>query len=307
MRLPPSFRQLPIGRIAHGLCSIASGAMPEREPQPISVEQMYASGPLTELQIDELLDESLHPRGPEFLFEVAADLGVDASSRVLDIGSGNGRHVIELARRFGCWTVGVEFVWDHLTSGFPDLEDLRANEPEVATSLAFAQGSIAALPFADGTFDLVWSRDMLIHIADLRGALAEGRRVLRPGGAMVVFQMFATPWLEPGDAERLWPALAAVEANTDPDRFEEIVGEAGLEVERREELRSEWREFLEESGPGKTSRQLLHVARLLRHEERFRELLGDVDYRASVADRLWGVYQMIGKLSPRVYVLRPRA
>jgi len=301
MRLPPSFRQLPIGRIAHGLCSIASGAMPEREPQPISVEQMYASGPLTELQIDELLDESLHPRGPEFLFEVAADLGVDASSRVLDIGSGNGRHVIELARRFGCWTVGVEFVWDHLTSGFPDLE------PEVATSLALAQGSIAALPFADGTFDLVWSRDMLIHIADLRGALAEGRRVLRPGGAMVVFQMFATPWLEPGDAERLWPALAAVEANTDPDRFEEIVGEAGLEVERREELRSEWREFLEESGPGKTSRQLLHVARLLRHEERFRELLGDVDYRASVADRLWGVYQMIGKLSPRVYVLRPRA
>ena len=63
----------------------------------------------------------------------------------------------------------------------------------------------------------------------------------------------------------------------------------------------------QESGPGKTSRQLLHVARLLRDEARFRELLGDVDYRASVADRLWGVYQMIGKLSPRVYVLKPRA
>jgi ubiquinone/menaquinone biosynthesis C-methylase UbiE len=232
---------------------------------------------------------------------------VDVSSTVLDVGSGNGRHVIELARRFGCRTIGLEFVWDHLTAGFPALEDLRANELEVAGLIGLAQGSITALPFGDGTFDLVWSRDMLVHIADLRGALAECRRVLRPGGAMVVFQMFATPWLEPGDAARLWPALAVVEANTDSVRFEAVVGEAGLLVERREELRSEWREFLEESGPGKTSRQLLHAARLLRDEERFRELLGDVDYRASVADRLWGVYQMIGKLSPRVYVLRPRA
>lgn len=276
------------------------------EPR-ISVGEMYTNGPLTELQIDELLDESLRPRGPEFLFEVAGGLGVDASSRVLDIGSGNGRHVIELARRFGCRTIGVEFVWDYLSSGFPDLEDVRANEPEVAARLAVAQGSISALPFPEGTFDLVWSRDMLVHIEDLRGALLECRRVLRPGGAMVIFQMFATPWLEPGEAERLWPALAVVEANVDPARFEAVVGEAGWSIERREELRGEWREYLEESGPGKTSRQLLHVARLLRDEERFRGLMGDVDYRLSVADRLWGVYQMIGKLAPRVYVLRPRS
>ena len=40
---------------------------------------------------------------------------------------------------------------------------------------------------------------------------------------MVVFQMFATPLLEPGDASRLWPALAAVEANADPVRFEATV------------------------------------------------------------------------------------
>ena len=36
---------------------------------------------------------------------------------------------------------------------------------------------------------------------------------------MLVFQMFATPWLDPTEAERLWPPLAAVPANTDPERF----------------------------------------------------------------------------------------
>jgi hypothetical protein len=50
----------------------------------------------------------------------------------------------------------------------------------------------------------------------------------------------------------------------------------------------------------------LHAARLIRDAERFRGELGLVTYEVELADSLWGVYQMIGKLSPRVYVLSPR-
>jgi ubiquinone/menaquinone biosynthesis C-methylase UbiE len=278
---------------------------PDR-PITISVNEMYANGPLTEGQVHALLDHSLGPRGPEMLFEVAAELGVGSGSRVLDVGSGNGRHTMELARRFRCRVVGVEFVWDHLASGFPEFEAVRAEEPGVAGRIARVQGSINGLPFPDDRFDLVWARDMLIHISDLRGALAECRRVLMPEGSILIFQMFATSWLEPAEAARLWPALAAVPANTDPAYFEGCVTEAGLAIARTEELRSEWREFLEESGSGHTSQQLLHAARLIRDAERFRGELGLVTYEVELADSLWGVYQMIGKLSPRVYVLSPR-
>ena len=63
------------------------------------------------------------------------------------------------------------------------------------------------------------------------------------------------------------------------------------------------REFSEETGPGRTSRQLLHVARLLRDPERYVAAMGRSGYEGEVGNALWGVYQMIGKLSGRVYVL----
>jgi ubiquinone/menaquinone biosynthesis C-methylase UbiE len=274
-------------------------------PAPVdaSVDDLYAAGPLSEDEIDALLDESLHPRGPDMLFDLAAELGVTAETRVLDVGSRDGRHQLELARRFGCRTVGVEPVRANLDRGRALLVAARETEPEVARGVAFVQGIAEHLPFADEAFDLVWCRDVLIHVAELEAAFAECRRVLRPGAPMLVFQMFATPWLEPPEAERLWPPLAAMPANTDPGRFERAVATAGFRVARMEELHGEWREHGEESGPGRTSRQLLHASRLLRDPDHYRTALGPGDYEAELADALWGIYQMIGKLSPRVYVL----
>ena len=155
----------------------------------------------------------------------------------------------------------------------------------------------------DGAFDFVWNRDVMIHLPDLTAGLRECRRVLKDRGRMLVFQMFATPWLSEGDASRLWPSLAAAARNADPAYFEACAADAGWRIERVEHVRSEWREFAEETGLGKTSRQLLHAARLLRDPERYVEAMGRGEYAAELGDALWGVYQMIGKLSGRVYVL----
>lgn len=48
------------------------------------------------------------------------------------------------------------------------------------------RASVLALPFADATFDIVYARWVLTFIADLDVAIAETKRVLRPGGALVV-------------------------------------------------------------------------------------------------------------------------
>ena len=67
---------------------------------------------------------------------------------------------------------------------------------------------------------------------------------------------------------------------------------------------SEWREAWEEDGSRRTSGQLLHAARLLRAADDLRADLGETSYRIELANALWGVCQMIGKLEPRIYVLR---
>src|SRR5205807_4754761 len=135
-------------------------------------------------------------------------------------------------------------------------------------------GDVGRLPFADGSFDAVWCRDMLIHVPDLAAAFRECRRVLAPGRWMLVFQMFATQWLSDDDAARMFGPLAGIRRNAYPDHFEACAREAGWSVERVEEIRSEWREFGEESGEGRTSRQLLHVARLLGRPDRDVDAMG---------------------------------
>jgi hypothetical protein len=52
-----------------------------------------------------------------------------------------------------------------------------------------------------------------------------------------------------------------------------------------------------------TSRQLIHASRLIRGRQKFQQRFGADAYNAVLNNCLWGVYQMIGKLSPRIYVL----
>ena len=48
------------------------------------------------------------------------------------------------------------------------------------------QGSVLDLPFADGTFDMVFSHGVLRHVPDIKQAQSEIHRVLRPGGELVI-------------------------------------------------------------------------------------------------------------------------
>jgi SAM-dependent methyltransferase len=274
----------------------------DARPHQATVEELYAgyADGHSERRTEQLLDESLEPRGPDMLFDMAAELGLGADDLVLDAGCRDGRHMTELAKRFGCRPVGIDLVEANLRLR---REVIAAAGHDVARRLAFVRADIRWLPFRDGSVDLVWNRDVMIHVPDLPAAFRECRRVLRPDGRMLLFQMFATPWLSEGDAARLWPPLAAVPANADPERFERCAVDAGWTIERVEHIRSEWREHAEESGPGKTSRQMLRAARLLREPKRYVEAMGPGEYEAELANALWGVYQMIEKLAGRVYVL----
>jgi SAM-dependent methyltransferase len=255
-------------------------------------------------EVEAALNESLSPRSlNQLLFDLVAETGLPAGSTVLDVGAREGRYSFELSRRFGFTVRGVEPVRRHLDNAARDLAALAVEEPEVAARVRIDEGIAEKLTDPSGSVDLIWCRDVLVHVEDLEAVFGEFRRVLKPGGRALVFQMTATDWLSPAEAAFMWPPAGIHASSLDPQRIESAITGAGLSIEQCIQLHGETRERSEEDGIFSSSQQLLWVSRMLRNREAFVERFGIITYEYVLTDSLWGVYQMIGKLNPRIYVL----
>ncbi len=100
---------------------------------------------------------------------------------VLDLGCGEGRHVISAYLAADVHSVGVDLSLEDLCTTREKFAGFR--EPDnPAKSFGLSSANALALPFADDTFDKVICSEVLEHIPDYRGALREIERVLKPGG-----------------------------------------------------------------------------------------------------------------------------
>ena len=112
-----------------------------------------------------------------FLLERVSALAREIGSppRVLDVGCGEGHVTAELAHA-GAAAVGADVAQEALRRA-------HARHPGLQLQLIPPQGT---WPLADGSFDLVWAGETIEHVADTVGLLSEVRRVLRPGGYLLL-------------------------------------------------------------------------------------------------------------------------
>lgn len=202
--------------------------------------------------------------------EVARVLeGVDvAGKRVLDIGCGSGAIAVLFAAEYGA---------AHVTG--IDVEDpvcraarTRVAKAGVADKVDILKVSPGPLPFEAESFDLVFSKDAIIHIPDKAAMASEAFRVLKPGG-----QFAASDWLMSHDGAPS-PDMAhylkqeALEfAMASPDRYRMAMEGAGFTdvalINRAPWYSQVAAEELEElSGPNRASWQARHSTEFIDHQ-----------------------------------------
>jgi SAM-dependent methyltransferase len=160
-------------------------------------------------------------------------LRLESYEALLDVGTATGDFLgrLRLEGHTGR-LVGLDF-----SSGM--IEKARASQAGVE----FVQGDAMALPFDDSSFDLVTARHMLYHVPDIRSALLEARRVLRPDGRFLAVTnadgYFAEYWNLARDALVGVSAFDAFIAEMTSPRYfhgeletliREVFGHARLEV-----------------------------------------------------------------------------
>jgi SAM-dependent methyltransferase len=166
----------------------------------------------------------LSPGGPEEVDRVVDGLSL-AGKCVLDLGCGAGGLALHLVQHHGA---------GHVT-GFdvelPVIEQARrlAAAKGLSDRATFVQAPPGRLPFEDAWFDVVFSKDALLHVPDKEALFADIFRVLKPGGLFA-----ASDWLisHDGEPSACMKAYVAAEglsfAMASPDRYRRAMEGAGL-------------------------------------------------------------------------------
>jgi ubiquinone/menaquinone biosynthesis C-methylase UbiE len=150
----------------------------------------------------QLLAEILNP----LTRQVLARLPRVPNASCLDLGCGQGnttRFLADVLKPSAC--TGVEYD--------ASLVEYANTRPENPPTVRFQQGDATQLAFADASFDIVFCRYLLIHMADPMGVVREMMRVVRPGGYAIAFEAdFAIDLSYPacaalGSINKIWQGL----------------------------------------------------------------------------------------------------
>jgi MPBQ/MSBQ methyltransferase len=119
---------------------------------------------------------------------LAEMVGFAGTDRVLDVGSGLGGPSRYLAWRYGCHVSGVD-----LTAEFCRVAELLTRLTGLVGKADYRQGDALELPFDNASFDVVWSQNAAMNIADRDRLYREMHRVLKPGGRVALQEVAAGP------------------------------------------------------------------------------------------------------------------
>lgn len=166
----------------------------------------------------------LSPGGPDEVDRVVEGLPLKGKD-ILDIGCGSGGITLHLVASHGAASaIGFD-----VERPVVEAARRRAKAQGLTERASFVQAPPGRLPFADASFDVVFSKDALLHVPDKDALFAEIFRVLKPGGVFA-----ASNWMiaHDGEPSREMKAYVAAEglsfAMASPARYADAMRNAGF-------------------------------------------------------------------------------
>jgi ubiquinone/menaquinone biosynthesis C-methylase UbiE len=130
--------------------------------------------------------DQFHIRGKEATLALAQLAGLKAGLHVLDVGGGLGGPARTLAAEFACDVTVLD-----LTEAYCRVGEMLTARTGLSARVRFQAGSALEMPFAAGSFDVVWMQHSSMNIADNARLYAEVHRVLRPQGRLALYEIMA--------------------------------------------------------------------------------------------------------------------
>jgi hypothetical protein len=178
-----------------------------------------------------LLGGELHPGGEQATRRALELIGLGNGDRLLDVASGSGTSALLAARELGATATGIDYGEQAVMAAAA-----AADAEGLDRRVSFIRGDAEALPLPDASFDAVLCECSLCTFPDKPRAAAEIGRVLRPGGRAAISDVVIDPDRLP--AELLGPiaTVACVGSALTRAGYEELLAEAGLEMDAVESL-----------------------------------------------------------------------
>ncbi len=170
-------------------------------------------------------------------YTIQRALALKSSGQAADLGCGPGHLVLEMAAQApDLHITGVDLSDEVLQKA-----EAAAQRSGLGAQVSFRKGDVQTIPFADDSLDLVVSTLSLHHWGDPIAVLDEIARVLRPGGAFVIFDLrrdmippvylllwFVTRFIVPQALRRISEPLNSRNASYTPDEASALVGMSEL-------------------------------------------------------------------------------
>lgn len=183
--------------------------------------------------------DQLHLGGRRASRSLARLGSFDDGMRVLDVGCGTGGASRLLADEHGVEAIGVD-----ITAAFIEVADWLSQATGLETKTRFLCADAARVPLADAAVDAIWCQHALMNMPKVAKVLAEWRRLLVPGGRVLLHEVVAGDNPAPLALPVPWARRAETSHLISRGELASMLAEAGFVAERVDDVTAtalDWR------------------------------------------------------------------